>query len=50
MQRGSEFNHYLLNSQHYDLMYRHKLLEQLKNQGVAIGDPNIFIGLNSNKV
>jgi hypothetical protein len=44
----SEFNHYLLNSQPYDILYRHKLLEQLKGQGLAIDNPNVYVGLNSN--
>jgi GH35 family endo-1,4-beta-xylanase len=44
----SDFNHYLLTSQQYDMIYRQKLLEQLKNQGVPIDNPNVFIGLNSN--
>jgi hypothetical protein len=52
MQRGSDFNHYLMTNQYNDFMNRYKLLDQFKGGqggGMGLNDPNIFIGLNSNK-
>lgn len=41
-----EINQFLKN-QKYELFYHHQFLEQLKNHGIPIDNPQFFIGINS---